>query len=71
MEFGRDSRYFVCVRFTPKRSETEYGAPEQRIAIFYAAKLTQFVEASREQCGNVAYRPFPELERICFGDKCK
>jgi hypothetical protein len=70
MDESAGGRYFVCVRFTPKRSATEYGNPEERIAIFFGGKLNQFIAAPREKCGNAAYRPFPELERICVTDKC-
>jgi len=28
------------------------------------------VEATKEQCGNAAYKPFPELEKYCFASKC-
>jgi hypothetical protein len=72
MQVGSESRYFVCVRFTPKKTATEYGNPEERIAIFYAGQITQFVLATHEQCGNAAYGPFPELERIvCVQGNCR
>jgi len=28
------------------------------------------VEATKEQCGNAAYKPFPELEKLCQAKKC-
>jgi hypothetical protein len=68
--FGAASRYTVCVRFDPISSGRKYAGSQDRIAIFHAGQLNQFIPASREQCGNAAYKPFPELEKICFATKC-
>jgi hypothetical protein len=67
MQVSEQPRYFVCVRFTPKA-----GEPEERIAIFFGGQINQFTPATREQCGKVAYKPFPELERIvCVQGNCR
>jgi len=29
------------------------------------------IQASKEQCGNAAYKPFPELEKLCLATKCE
>ena len=68
---GRDQRYFVCVRFNPRDPNRRYMGSEDRIAYFYAGRLNQLVEASKEQCGNAPYKPFPELEKVCLGAKCE
>jgi hypothetical protein len=68
---GESNRYAVCVRFNPRKSKTEYAGVQERLAIFYGGKLAQFVKATPEQCGKAAYKPFPELEQLCFGDRCK
>jgi hypothetical protein len=65
-----DQRYAVCVRFNPRDPDQHYLGSTDRIAYFYAAHLNQLVDASKEQCGNAAYKPFPELEKICLGKKC-
>ena len=72
MPVGEQQRYFVCVRYTAKKTATTYGDPEERIALFFGGQINQFTPATREQCGNAAYRPFPELERIvCVQGNCR
>jgi hypothetical protein len=71
MQIGSSQRYAACVRFNPKKSKTEYDGIQVRLAIFNGGNLAQFIAATSEQCGNVAYKPFPELEKLCFGDRCK
>ena len=39
---------------------------KDRIAYFFGGHLNQLIEASTEQCGNAAYKPFPELEKLCL-----
>src|SRR5262245_21289424 len=64
------TRYMVCVRFNPRNEKREYAGITERIAYFYQGHITQFVQASRDQCSWAQYKPFPELEKICLGDKC-
>jgi len=61
---GADSRYVVCVRFNAKDEYGQYRGSKDRVAIFFAGKLNQFVPATSEQCGNAAYQRFPELEAL-------
>lgn len=63
-------RYVVCVRFNPRNEKREYSGITERIAYFYQGHITQFVQANSEQCSWAQYKPFPELEKICLGDKC-
>ena len=70
VQFGNTPRYAVCVRYTPRKGHTETLGTEERIAIFHGGSLTQIVVATREQCGNAVYQPFPELEKICLGGGC-
>ena len=46
-----------------------YAGSTDRIAYFYGGHLNQLVEATKEQCGNAAYKPFPELEKLCLADQ--
>jgi hypothetical protein len=72
MQVGDQPRYFVCVRFTPKATAVQSGNPEERLAIFFGGQINQFTPATPEQCGKVAYKPFPELERIvCVQGNCR
>jgi hypothetical protein len=61
---GADTRYVVCARFNSKDGYGRYTGSRDNIAIYFAGKLTQFVSATREQCGNAPYQRFPELETL-------
>jgi hypothetical protein len=67
---GREERYTVCVRSESRNVSSQYTGPKDRIAIFYGGHLNQLVDATKEQCGNAAYKPFPELEHLCQAKKC-
>jgi hypothetical protein len=67
---GKDQRYTACVRFNARDSSRRYMGSTDRIAYFYAGHLNQLVDATAEQCGNAAYKPFPELEKLCLAKKC-
>jgi hypothetical protein len=63
--FGTESRYFVCLRVV---------APDTRkdkLVIFYAAEINQFVDATGDDCAAAAYQPFPEMTAALarFGGK--
>jgi hypothetical protein len=67
---GKDERYIVCVRSDSRNASRQYTGVTDRIGYFYAGHLNQLVEATKEQCGNAAYKPFPELEKLCQAKKC-
>ncbi|MFZ2094229.1 MAG: hypothetical protein WAU99_21045, partial [Pseudolabrys sp.] len=54
---GNDERYVVCVRSDSRDASRLYTGSKDRIAYFYGGHLNQLVEATREQCGNAAYKP--------------
>ena len=68
---GKDQRYVVCVRLNSRGYQREYLGSKDRIAYFYGGHLNQLVDASKEQCGNAAYKPFPEVEKLCLGKSCE
>ncbi len=68
---GSEQRYTVCLRYTAHGTAYNLSANAERIAFFYGGHLTQLIEASKEQCGNAAYKPFPELNAVCLGKGCK
>jgi hypothetical protein len=68
---GKDERYTVCVRANARNLSRQYTGAKDRIGYFYGGHLNQLVDATKEQCGNAAYRPFPELEKLCLGNKCE
>jgi hypothetical protein len=67
---SRDPRYSVCIRADSRNANHNYMGSKDRIAYFYGGHLNQLVEATKEQCGNAAYKPFPELEKLCQAEKC-
>ena len=55
MPIGDSQRYMVCVQFHGN------GQVKTKVAIYFADMISQFVDATPEQCGSVAYTPFTEL----------
>jgi hypothetical protein len=68
---GKDQRYRVCVRYNGRNANRQYKGSIDRIAYFYGGHLNQLVDATKEQCGNAPYKPFPELEKLCLAKKCE
>jgi hypothetical protein len=65
-------RYAVCVRYNPRMSDSPgYTGLTERLVYFYQGNITQFLQVKPEQCAWAAYKPFPELEKACFGVECK
>jgi hypothetical protein len=52
--FDQQNRYIVCVRLD--------AIGKEKLAIFNNGRLSQFIDATPQYCGGVAYRPFTELE---------
>jgi len=67
---GIEERYIVCVRSNSRDVSKQYIGSKDRIGYFYAGHLNQLVEATNGQCANAAYKPFPELEKLCQAKKC-
>ncbi len=53
---GESQRYVVCIQFNP-RSQIKTKA-----AVFLSGQMTQFIDASPEQCADAVYSPFKELD---------
>jgi hypothetical protein len=68
---GSEQRYTVCVRYTAHGTVFNLSGDAERIAVFYGGHLNQLIEATKEHCGNAAYKPFPELNAVCLGKGCK
>ena len=66
----KDQRYAVCVRANALDSAGRYMGPKDRIAYFFGGHLNQLIEASPEQCGKAAYKPYAELATYCAGAGC-
>jgi len=68
---GKEQLYTACVRYTSHGVTPGEIGNAVRIAYFYGGHLNQLVEASKDQCGNAAYKPFPELDKYCAGTGCR
>ncbi len=55
MPITDSQRYMVCVQFHGN------GQVKTKVAIYFAGEIQQFIDATPEQCGAVAYSPFTEL----------
>jgi len=55
MPIGDSQRYMVCVQFHGN------GQVKTKVAIYFAGMISQFLDATPEQCGTAAYTPFTEL----------
>ena len=53
---GPSQHYVVCIQFNP-RSQIKTKA-----AVFLSGQMTQFIDASPEQCADAVYSPFKELD---------
>ena len=67
---GSDQRYSVCVRANWRDAGGNYLGVKEKIAWFYGGHLNQLVDANPGQCAGAAYRPWPELEKLCQAAKC-
>ncbi len=57
-----DNQHFVaCVQLNSN------GQVTTKAAIFLGGRMTQFIDAAPEQCGDAVYEPFKELENAAPG----
>jgi hypothetical protein len=64
---GPGDRYVACVRYNARNSDGKYVGSKDGAAIYVAGKLDRFLDTPkdvRELCKEVAFAPFPELERL-------
>jgi hypothetical protein len=64
---GPGDRYVSCVRFNARNSDGKYLGSKDGAAIYMSGKLDRFLDTAkdvRELCKEVAYAPFPELEKL-------
>jgi hypothetical protein len=64
---GPGDRYVACVRFDARNSDGKYVGSKDGAAIYVVGKLDRFLDTAkdvRELCKEVAFMPFPELERL-------
>ena len=63
---GPGDRYVACVRYTARKQGGKYDGAKDGAAIYVSGKLDHFIDGKEAQpfCKDVAYAPFPELERL-------
>ena len=61
---GALNRYIACLRFTPKKNVSEYGATREIAAVFISGRLDRFVDLPKTECAGVTYAAFPELQNL-------
>ena len=52
---GDSPHYVVCVQFNGN------SQVKTKVAIYFGGLLSQFIDATPDQCGDAAYQPFKEL----------
>jgi len=60
-------RYVACVRYDARNTDGKYLGSKDGAAVYVGGKLDRFLDTPREVrelCKEVAYAPFPELERL-------
>jgi hypothetical protein len=63
---GPAERYVACVRYNARDTVGKYAGAKDGAAIYVSGKLDKFLDGKQAQpyCHDVAYAPFPELERL-------
>jgi hypothetical protein len=70
IKIGNESRDVICLRGNPRIVRGQYSGSRDMIVYFFNGQINQIVRATPEQCGHAPYKPFPELEKYCRGNKC-
>ena len=68
---GNTQLYVTCVRYTAHGTASDLTGNATRIGYFYGGHLNQLVPVSGDECAKAAYKPFPELDKVCAGTGCK
>lgn len=58
IEEGATPHYLVCVQFNG------HSKIKNKMVLFLAGEINQFIDATPQQCGDAAYQPFTELESV-------
>ena len=70
---GPGERYVACVRYNARTSGGQYAGVHDSAVVFVSGKLDRFLDGGKHLeggravkafCKDVAYAPFPELERL-------
>jgi hypothetical protein len=64
---GPGDRYVACVRYNARNTDGKYQGSKDGAATYVSGKLDRFLDTPkevRELCKDVAFAPFPELEKL-------
>ena len=61
---GGRLRYVVCLRFSPRESDSSYRELRERGIVFVDGRLDRVIENAGEPCAGVVYAPFPDLQKL-------
>ncbi len=64
---GPGDRYVACVRYNARNTDGKYQGSKDGAATYVSGKLDRFLDTPREVrelCKDVAFAPFPELEKL-------
>ena len=56
------TRYISCVRYNARDVRNQYQGNEEKMALFWAGGLNQFLPSQPDLCAGAAYQRFPEAE---------
>jgi hypothetical protein len=57
-------RYVTCIRYNAQNPENKYEGNKERLVIFHAGKVTQFLDSDPQVCAGLAYQRYPEIESM-------
>ena len=60
-QFGSESRYVVCLNASGTDDIRRESWHKEKMFVFYAGEINQYVDATEEGCKGAAFAPFPEL----------
>ncbi len=61
---GNETRYVACLKFNPKKNDTDYAGIKLVAAIFLAGRFDHFMETPKDLCAGATFTPFPELQKL-------
>lgn len=61
---SNETRYVACLKFNPKKNDTDYAGIKELAAVFLAGRFDHFMETPKDLCAGATYTPFPELQKL-------
>ncbi len=61
---GNETRYVACLKFNPRKNDTDYAGIKEVAAVFLAGRFDRFMETPKDLCAGATFTPFPELQKL-------